>query len=166
MLKFGYEQGQFQFLQAVFGFNDEVVGNGSSNVTQELGAVICKEGRLLTFPNTIQHRVSPFSLADTSKPGHRKILALFLIDPHRRVISSANAPPQREDWGYERQNAVSQALSRLPRELRDIVQSDLEPLMTMKEAKEYRLELMKERGLKSERHNETFETGDFSLCEH
>lgn len=162
----GYHQGEFQFLQEVYGFPDDVVGNGDSPITQDIGAVICKQGRLLTFPNTVQHRVSPFSLADPSKPGHRKILALFLVDPHRRIISSANVPPQREDWGLERQEAVDQILSRLPRELQDIVQSDLTPLMTMKEAKEHRLKLMKERGLSSEKANEQFETGDFNLCEH
>lgn len=166
MLEFGYEQGQFQFLQTIFGFDDTVQGDSDDNVTQDLGAVSCKEGRLLTFPNTVQHQVSPFSLADPSKPGHRKILALFLIDPHRRIISSANVPPQREDWADERDNAVDQVLSRLPRELQDFVQSDLDHSLTMKEAKEYRLELMKERGLHSKRNNRQFERGDFSLCEH
>lgn len=162
----GYHQGEFHFLQEVYGFPDDVVGNGDSPITQDIGAVVCKQGRLLTFPNTVQHRVSPFSLADPSKPGHRKILALFLVDPHRRVISSANVPPQREDGGLERQEAVDQILSRLPRELQDIVQSDLTPLMTMEEAKEHRFKLMKERGLSSEKANEQFETGDFNLCEH
>ncbi|OJJ40832.1 hypothetical protein ASPWEDRAFT_178657 [Aspergillus wentii DTO 134E9] len=33
-----------------------------------------------------------------SRDSHRKILALFLVDPNMRVISSANMPPQREDW--------------------------------------------------------------------
>lgn len=167
MLDIRYEQGHFGFLQTVFGFGDEVEGNGNNHdITQDLGAVACKEGRLLTFPNTVQHRVSPFSLVDPSKPGHRKILALFLVDPHRRTISSANVPPQREDWGYERQNAVNQALANLPAELQDIVQGDLEPLMTMEKAKEYRLELMEERGLRSGKHNLHFEAGDFHLCEH
>jgi hypothetical protein len=166
MLYMGYEQGQFQFLQSVFGFPDSVEGNGDTNITQDLGAVSCKEGRLLTFPNTVQHRVSPFSLADPTKPGHRKILALFLVDPHRRVISSANVPPQRADWGYERQCAIDQALSQLPKELQIMVEGDLESSMTMQEAKEHRLELMKERGLTSKTNNENFETGDFSLCEH
>ncbi|KGO49193.1 Protein of unknown function DUF4246 [Penicillium expansum] len=167
MLEIGYEQGQFEFLQAVFGFDDQVNGSGNNrDITQDLGAVACKEGRLLTFPNTVQHRVSPFSLVDPSKPGHRKILALFLVDPHRRIISSANVPPQQEDWGYERQDAVNQALASLPAELRDIVQDDLDPVMTMEKAKEYRLELMKERGHRSGKHNQHFETGDFNLCEH
>ncbi|KAB8276593.1 hypothetical protein BDV30DRAFT_235665 [Aspergillus minisclerotigenes] len=84
-----YQQ-RHEFLQAVFGFGNDTSGYGETNVTQELGSVLCQEGRLLTFPNTVQHRVSSFSLADRSKPGHRKILALFLVDPHRRIISSAN----------------------------------------------------------------------------
>jgi hypothetical protein len=164
--KVRYEQQQHEFLQAVFGFGNDVSGNYNCNVTQNLGAVLCKDGRLLTFPNTVQHRVSSFSLADPFKPGHRKILALFLVDPHRRIISSANVPPQREDWGYERQNAVDQALSKLPRELQDIVQNEMESLLSMEEAKGYRLELMKERGLKSEENNDRFEMVDFNLCEH
>ncbi|CAG7921996.1 unnamed protein product [Penicillium olsonii] len=166
MVDLNYEQNEHQFLQAVYGFGDDIWGGFNNNITQELGAVTCKEGRLLTFPNTVQHRVSPFSLADPSKPGHRKILALFLVDPHRRIISSANVPPQREDWGYEKEQAVGQVLSRLPRELQDVIQGDSSPLMTMEEAKEHRLELMKERGLSSKENNENFESGSFSLCEH
>ncbi|KAJ5394355.1 uncharacterized protein N7487_011996 [Penicillium crustosum] len=167
MLEISYSQGQFKFLQDVFGFGDDIDGSGTNrDITQDLGAVACKEGRLLTFPNTVQHCVSPFSLVDPSKPGHRKILALFLVDPHRRIISSANVPPQQEDWGHERQNAVNQALACLPVELQNIVQNDLEPMMTMEKAKEYRLELMKERGYRSGKYNENFETGDFRLCEH
>ncbi|KAJ5699546.1 hypothetical protein N7536_002559 [Penicillium majusculum] len=167
MLEILYPQGQFKFLQDVFGFGDDIDGNGTNrDITQDLGAVACKEGRLLTFPNTVQHCVSPFSLVDPSKPGHRKILALFLVDPHRRIISSANVPPQQEDWGHERQNAVNQALASLPVELQNIVQNDLEPMMTLEKAKEYRLELMKERGYRSGKHNENFQAGDFGLCEH
>ncbi|CAG7942647.1 unnamed protein product [Penicillium salamii] len=161
-----YEQNQHEFLQAVYGFDDEIHGGSNNDITQDLGAVTCKQGRLITFPNAVQHRVSPFSLADLSKPGHRKILALFLVDPHRRIISTANVPPQREDWGREKANVVDQVLSNLPMELQNMVESDLHPLMTMEEAKEHRLELMKERGLKSEENNGNFERGDFSLCEH
>ncbi|CAG8379067.1 unnamed protein product [Penicillium salamii] len=166
LMDLGYEQDQHEFLQAVYGFGDEIDGGSNSDITQDLGAVTCKQGRLLTFPNTVQHRVSPFSLADPSKLGHRKILALFLVDPHRRVISSANVPPQREDWGREKAQVVDQVLSQLPLELQNMVESDINPLMTMEEAKEYRLELMKERGLKSEENNSNFEAGNFSLCEH
>lgn len=139
---------------------------GGDNTTQHIGGVLCKEGRLLTFPNTIQHRVSSFSLTDPSKPGHRKILALFLVDPHHRVISSANVPPQSEEWAQEKQGLVDQVLSRLPAELQSMVEKGLDPLMTMEEAKKLRLELMEERGRDSAAANIEFERGDFSLCEH
>ena len=72
-------------------------------------------------------------------------------------------PPQREDWGGERQQAVNQALSRLPLELQYIVQSYIDPLITMDEAKAHRLELMRDHRLKSERLNQNFETGNFLL---
>lgn len=166
MMDLNYEQSEHQFLQQVFGFGDDVSGSGRGDITQDLGGVICKEGRLLAFPNTVQHRVSPFSLADPSNPGHRKILALFLVDPHRRVISSANVPPQREDWGMEKQGLVDEAISGLPTELQHMIAGDLHPLMKMEEAKALRLELMDERGRRSKYTNEAFETGSFNLCEH
>ncbi|KAL2810151.1 hypothetical protein BJX63DRAFT_402999 [Aspergillus granulosus] len=163
-----YEQSEFQFLR-VFGF-DSGAGNDSSGsqITQDLGSVDTRAGRLLTFPNTLQHRVSPFSLTDPTKPGHRKILALFLIDPSRRVISTANVPPQREDWCNEWKEATRDALApRLPVELQQMVHRDMdfEP-MTMDEAKKYRLELMDERTAKADQENERFQDGGFSLCEH
>jgi hypothetical protein len=68
---------------------------------QQVGAVLCTEGRLLTFPNILQHQVQPFTLADPTKNGHRKILALFLVDPGIRIISTANVPPQQRDWWSE-----------------------------------------------------------------
>lgn len=48
-----------------------------------------------------QHRVSPFKLIDPNKPGHRRFIALWLVDPTRRIVSTANVPPQRLDWYME-----------------------------------------------------------------
>ena len=45
-----------------------------------------------------QHRVSGFKLDDPTKPGHRRFLAVWLVDPNLRIISTANVPPQRQDW--------------------------------------------------------------------
>ncbi|KAL4966147.1 DUF4246 domain-containing protein [Aspergillus stella-maris] len=144
-----YDQDQHQFLQQVYGFPDNIDGWNEGYITQERGSIEAREGRLITFPNTIQHRVSSFSLEDPTQPGHRKILALFLVDPYRRIISSANVPPQQEDWKVttdaEKENANT---------------------MTLEEAKKYRLELMEERGLRSNDANEAFENGAFNLCEH
>lgn len=163
-----YEQESHEFLHAVYGFGPEVDSRDNTNVTQNLGRVVCREGRLLTFPNVVQHCVSPFSLADRTKPGHRKIVALFLIDPHRRIISSANVPPQQQDWGKERQKLVKDLLSQnLPPELQNMVEKDMPATFTtMDEAKAYRLDLMAERSVRAEVNNTVFETGSFSLCEH
>ncbi|KAJ5915961.1 hypothetical protein N7454_010868 [Penicillium verhagenii] len=144
-----YEQDLHQFLQVIYEFSPEVDGRNTSNITQLDGSVVCKEGRLITFPNIMQHRVCPFSLADRTKPGHRKILALFLVDPHRRVILSANVPPQREDWRENKACLEMKGLS-----------------MSMDEAKEHRLLFMEERGLQKEEDNKNFEEGSFCLCEH
>ncbi|KAK2823870.1 hypothetical protein FQN49_007534 [Arthroderma sp. PD_2] len=134
-----YEEEDHYWLEEIFGCEE----HGPS--MQEIGNVACKEGRLLTFPNILQHRVEPFNLKIPTKPGHLKILALFLVDPNLRIISTANVPSQRADWRAE---SVSWGgvLEKLPRELFDEVLSHLDDFpMSMEEAKELRLELMEER---------------------
>lgn len=65
-------------------------------------------------------------------------------------------------------DAIDQVLSRkLPNELVELVREN-EPraLMTMREAKAYRVELMKERGSQNEKVNAAFNDGEIMLCEH
>lgn len=125
------------------------------------------EGRLLTWPNVLQHQVQPFELADRSKPGHRKILALFLVDPNIRVISTANIPCQQRDWWSEHIQREKSAISNLPVELQDHVFGQVEDFpLSLKEAKELRLELMEERKNFVVLHDEEFKQHTFSLCEH
>lgn len=153
-----YEQDRHEFMQQIYGYHEDLQNFGDDLVTQELGSVVSKEGRIITFPNTLQHQVSPFSLDDRAKPGHRKILALFLVDPHMRIISSANVPPQQEDWRPETQKRGEGA--------QQVLEGEGVNSITMEEAKAYRVELMAERGLKSEESNLAFQMGHFSLCEH
>ncbi|EFQ99111.1 hypothetical protein MGYG_02124 [Nannizzia gypsea CBS 118893] len=155
-----YEQDHREWLKVVFGVEDEYC------TAQEIGSVLCKEGRLITFLNTLQHRVRPFELEDPTKPGHRKILAMFLVDPNIRIISTANVPAQREDW-WKEQVPLDRALGKLPMELFDEVVSHLDNFpMTMKEAKGLRLELMEERKTVISDHNNEFTSHGFGLCEH
>jgi hypothetical protein len=104
------EQSNFASLEAYMGIND------GEPAVQDLGQVLTREGRLLAFPNCVQHQVQPFELHDKTKVGYRKILAMFLIDPNRPVLSSANVPPQRRDWWAE-EVRKGQALAGLPTEL-------------------------------------------------
>ncbi|THC93468.1 hypothetical protein EYZ11_007053 [Aspergillus tanneri] len=157
-----YEQDHKSWLKQVFGCDNE------GPVTQDLGKVSCREGRIITFPNILQHRVSPFQLAEPSRPGHRKIIALFLVDPHIRIISTANVPPQRADWWEGTLDVRKDLLSRrLPVELQKMVLQQMDNFpITMDEAKELRLELMEERSVFSTAQNDEFNDGDFGLCEH
>lgn len=152
-------QHQHDWLPEVFGCSQD------GSTFQNVGGVDTREGRLLTFPNILQHQVQPFELVDRTKPGHRKLLALFLVDPNIKIISSANVPCQRKDWWREEIGPGFGEL--LPREVRDIVFEGVDEFpIGLEEAKEMRLELMEERkafaldlvaGLEEER---------FSLCEH
>lgn len=69
-----------------------------------------------------QHRVSPFRLQDPTKPGHRRFIALWLVDPTKRIISTANVPPQQQTWWLESvfgstKEAKDQSVAKLPAEL-------------------------------------------------
>lgn len=159
---FTYEQGEDTFLPALFGLS-----NFESTV-QDVGSVVCREGRLLTFPNTLQHRVSPFELEDKTKPGHRKILALFLVDPHFKIISTKNVPPQQKDWWIERilQTKGIAFLDKLPPEIVNHILSYVNDPMPLDTAKEKRLELITERSRYVKEQDSHFNEGEYSLCEH
>jgi hypothetical protein len=121
----------------------------------------------LAFPNVLQHQVQPFSLADPTKPGHRKILALFLVDPFQRVVSTANVPPQQRDWWAEAVQGLEGKLDQLPPELRHQVMTDVGDFpISLEEAKGLRQELMDERRAFVEDVNNLLESEDFSFCEH
>ena len=156
-----YEQSDHRAVETIYGFeNDDAC-------VQDLGKVRTSQGRLITFPNVMQHRVEPFSLEDRTKPGYRKILALFLVDPHQRIISTANVPPQQPEWWEEHLKMSDRALQQLPQELRDNVESHLTAAVSLEEAKRQRLELMDERSVHVEANNRDFDYGHtFSLCEH
>jgi hypothetical protein len=40
-----------------------------------------------------QHQASSFKLVDPTKPEYRRSIALWLVDPTLRIISTANVPP-------------------------------------------------------------------------
>jgi hypothetical protein len=164
-----YEQQDHGWLTDVFGCDETAV--------QTIGHVETSEGRLLSFPNILQHRVSSFKLADPTKPGHRKIVALFLVDPNIKVTSTAYVPCQQQEWWWEvimaRKDKVmmeqrqKSAVSDVPLELQDNILRDVDFPFSMEEAKALRLELMDERKAFVVQNTDSFHKySEFSLCEH
>ncbi|KAJ6583180.1 hypothetical protein B0H10DRAFT_2097775 [Mycena sp. CBHHK59/15] len=142
-----------------------------SHCCQTLGAMVTKAGRALAWPNIYQHRVSPFRLVDSTKPGHRKILAIFLVDPSIEPIPSAtHIPPQQADWAFdalEKSRLDPQsAFSALPPEISEVVRQHFpDTLVTREETEADRLTLMKERTRFVQTHSEELRYS-FNMCEH
>lgn len=97
--RFQVGRDSYHWMQDVYGAR--IAGENGSPSLQNYGTVDTKEGRLLAFPNVFHHRVSGFQLKDPSKPGHQRFIALWLVDPTRRIISTANVPPQQMSWWTE-----------------------------------------------------------------
>ena len=112
---------------------------------------------MIVFPNVLQHRISSFKLADPSQPGHRKLLAMYLVDPHVRILSTAHVPPQQKDWWAEEVRKLDW-FERWPLELFDrmIEYVDGFPL-SWPEADDIRVELMQERSSMNEAMGEQME---------
>ncbi|KAG8943130.1 hypothetical protein FRC04_003210 [Tulasnella sp. 424] len=159
----GYEQSDDRGIKLTWGLEE---GAGSNQV---VGAVKTSADRCIAFPNIYQHQVSSFKLIDPSKPGHRKIVALFLVDPEHRIPSTTDIPPQQAHWTRE---AIFDSINTnkikvpLPVELVDMVTDCVDNVMTLGEAKIYREQLMDERtafvGVVDELHF----AAEFSFCEH
>jgi hypothetical protein len=147
-------------------FYDVYGCDGFGSATQEVGSVDTCEGRLLTFPNILQHCVSPFQLADPTKPGHRTIIALFLIDPNVKIISTAHVPCQRRDWWEAVNSEKLPSLFDDLTELNQIILENVEFPIGMEEAKKIRSRLMKERKVYVASQTHAFTQTTFSLCEH
>ncbi|KDE04620.1 hypothetical protein MVLG_04999 [Microbotryum lychnidis-dioicae p1A1 Lamole] len=79
-------------LASIFGIEE------ASTTVQLLNSVPTTQGRCLTFPNVYQHRTGRFSVRDKTKPGHRKLVAFFLVDPTQRITSTTDVAPQQREW--------------------------------------------------------------------
>lgn len=135
---------------------------------QEIGSIKTPHGRLLAFPNTLQHRVEPFKLLDPTKSGHRRILVLWLVDPNYRIMSTQNVPPQQPEWQSDRALKIlsCKRRPRLPPEVLTIIGQKLDEVASfpLKEAKKYRRKLMQERGVLMKAADDA--AVKYSLCEH
>ncbi|KAI8924769.1 hypothetical protein BC831DRAFT_551144 [Entophlyctis helioformis] len=88
-----YDQTEYDYLEEVYGFHDD-----ASMRVQSVGTMDAVEGMCIAFPNSWQHRQEPFGLADPTRAGHAKMLVFWVVDPVRRVVSTAHVAPQQMDW--------------------------------------------------------------------
>jgi len=98
---FQYDQNEYAGLEAVYGFRNYV-----DLPVQWAGELEAREGLLVSFPNFAQHQVQKFQLADPTKPGHRKILCFFLIDPEKPMLSTSKVPQQNSEWFMHQLNSI------------------------------------------------------------
>ncbi|KAF5590667.1 hypothetical protein FPCIR_6330 [Fusarium pseudocircinatum] len=138
-------QDNYNHLERVFGTDFGMHGGLATSCVQSYGDVDTLEGRLLVFPNVFQHRVSSFKLQDPTEPGHRRFVALWLGDPQRRILPTANVPPQQKDWWTGSGEAPK-------------------GLMDVEEARAHRLKLMNERTVAKVRAH--WNSIDYNFCEH
>ena len=126
-----------------------------SPCVQDIGDVITKTHRCVAFPNLYQHQVQPFRLEDPTKPGYRRILVFFLVDPTQKILSATDVAPQQREWISEAMYHASHnsSFAKLPVELLTMISSENEGAMTRSEAEKYREELMSERVIAVEESN-------------
>ncbi|KAJ3324370.1 hypothetical protein HDU93_002825, partial [Gonapodya sp. JEL0774] len=124
-------------LEMVYGFENE----RSQNV-QVSGQMEARVGRCVVFPNFLQHRVEPFRLLDPTKPGYRRVLAMFLVHPDNHIASTSFVPPQQAAAAHDllRMHLGSKFPDPVLRSLAEQIQP-----MSRDEAKRHVVELSNER---------------------
>lgn len=142
-----YEQSDTVYCEKIFGLND------GDKMSRYLGSLEAQKDRVIIFPNCFQHHVDEFELEDKTKPGFRKILCFFVVDPHNPHIKATDVVPfQQEGWPLENQFPGVEDVT----------------TMTLAEAQNFRQELMSERSTKND-NDDDFDNPylrNFSLCEH
>lgn len=122
---------------------DKVVREG----LKPLGTVETIKGRIIVFPNSHVHRVTEM-INNGSATARRRIVVFFIVNPFHRIVSTREVAPQQMN-----STAIVDAASSKKRQA---------GTMALQEAKEYRLELMKER----KHHKQDWNVRDIELCEH
>jgi len=142
----------------------------------DLGIIATPPGRALVFKNSNQHRVSIMCNSSLEDTAFRKVLVFWLVDPDKRIASTANIPMQQ--WNVIR----AQLAHTLHRQWRPLgsasaLRTDIVKLIldftkwgfTQEEASHHRLKLMEERKFSRRAVGSKFEKlieRQYSFCEH
>ncbi|OBT47266.1 hypothetical protein VE00_03432 [Pseudogymnoascus sp. WSF 3629] len=130
-------------IESMLGFKEK--SNLFALTTQEIGYISAVQGRLITWPSTLQYRFESATLGDgaseissssspkspspppsstptasksasSTVPGYCRFVMLSLVDPHYRICSTRNVPPQEHAWWAEEVHNIL-ALCRIPLEV-------------------------------------------------
>eukprot|EP00039_Didymoeca_costata_P001972 m.56652 g.56652 ORF g.56652 m.56652 type:complete len:712 (-) comp11051_c0_seq2:288-2423(-) len=164
-----YEQDDQRGVEMVYGI--EIDDDRSAVISENIGSIVAQKNRVVVFPNLLQHQVQPFSLADNTKPGYRKIMALFVVDPLGPVLSTKDAKYfDKESFAIELHSIPP--FDSLPFELILRILAFTKHVMTLDEANRYREQLMEQRSIPTQPSDPYDYDSDniyeqmFSLCEH
>ncbi|KAJ1864675.1 hypothetical protein LPJ73_000223 [Coemansia sp. RSA 2703] len=125
--------------------DDSSIEDVDEYISQEVGTVQIKPGRCMVYSNFYQSRDTKFKLCDTAKPGYRKLLKFYLVDPTIRVPSSAIIPPQQQNW-WARQVRQIARFAELPDLVWDKIADYVDYPMSLKKGKEIRDEILDDDG--------------------
>ncbi|ORY47279.1 hypothetical protein BCR33DRAFT_715026 [Rhizoclosmatium globosum] len=156
---FSYEQSDFAGLEKVFNIENEI-----SNNAQVCGQIEARENRCVVFPNYLHHKVEDFELQDKTHPGHRKILAFFVVHPDFEVTSTADVGMQQVDWAAEELSGICGFGSKLPIEIVRQIALATGAVLTEREAIEVAHQVMEER--KNTPEDAYANIQQIYLCEH
>jgi hypothetical protein len=136
----------------------------------DVGTIPTDPGRLLVFPNDIQHCVSYLGNSSETEIATRKILCFFLVDPKTSLICTKDVPEQQWDRVKLKQATCLMLISKrkglpLPKEVVMLIVEKAKYGFTWEQAQEFRLKLMQERKFFVNGQNQVMER-PFSLCEH
>jgi hypothetical protein len=63
--------------------------------TIPVGSVATPKGRLLVFPNSHIHKLTPLTLAEGTTEGRRRVIVFWVVDPDVAITSTREVPPQQ-----------------------------------------------------------------------
>ncbi|OAJ38572.1 hypothetical protein BDEG_22480 [Batrachochytrium dendrobatidis JEL423] len=132
--RFEYQIASDMYWEDVYGMDRESLRN------QYIGSLEVPNGRCVVYPNRYQHKEQSFELADPTQPGHCKILTFFVVNPSRRIVSTAHVAPQQPQW-YN--SSLDKA--HVPPELWNDITQYIQGVQSPAEAKHYRDELTSDR---------------------
>ncbi|KAF9245641.1 hypothetical protein BU15DRAFT_85367 [Melanogaster broomeanus] len=142
-----FHSGHREAMRQLWGLTD------NDHCHQFLGSVPVRGKLCIAFPNIYQHKHTGFSLLDPSRPGHQRVVGIFLVDPDIQPIpSTTRVPPQQKSW--VRWCIEERKLFAV--ELVDKIMSETEGLMDAREADIVRKDMLEERASFRIKNNEHY----------